>query len=365
MQGRRALKGEKTTKRFGAKRQDMKTLLIGGTGFIGQFTAEQLLQGGHSVTVFHRGKNQSPQGAEEILGDRQFLQDHQPEFRRQRFDVVVDFVLSSGRQALQLMDTFRGIAGRVVALSSMDVYRAMGVFYGFDTGAVQELPLTEDSDLRTSRNVYSAEALTKVRSVYDWVGDEYDKIPVEQAVLSDPRLYGTVLRLPMIYGPGDPLHRFHPVLKRIDDGRKQIIFADDVALWRTPRGYVEDVATAVALAVASPQATGRVYNVCEAGSFGELDWARKIAAAVGWTGDFVVLPHDRTPKHLHSPGNTAQHLVASSERIRQELGYRELLPREEAIQRTIAWERANPPLPLSQFDYVAEDAALAQFKATA
>ena len=163
----------------------------------------------------------------------------------------------------------------------------------------------------------------------------------------------------MIYGPGDPLHRFHPVLKRIDDGRKQIIFADDVALWRTPRGYVEDVAAAVALATTSPQTAARVYNVCEAESFGELDWARKIAAADRWTGEFVVLPHDRTPVHLLSPGNTAQHLVASSERIRQELGYRELLPREEAIRRTIAWERANPPAAsLAQFNYDAEDEAL-------
>lgn len=344
----------------------MKILLIGGTGFIGPSTVAALLQGGHHVTVFHRGKTSVPEGAEEILGDRQFLQDHQPEFRRQKFDVVVDFVLSSGRQAQQLMDTFRGIAGRVVALSSMDVYRAMGVFYGFEPGGLQELPLTEDSDLRTSRNVYSPEALKNVRAVYGWVDDEYDKIPVEQAVLSDPELPGAVLRLPMIYGPGDPLHRFHAMLKRMDDGRKQILFADDVARLRTPRGYVEDVGAAVALTATSPQAAGRIYNVCEAESFSELDWARKIAAATGWDGEFVVLPHDRTPKHLHWPGNTAQHMVASSERIRKELGYCELLPCEESIPRTIGWERANPPLqPLAQFDYPAEDEAISQFKATA
>src|SRR6476660_9433990 len=168
----------------------MKILLIGGSGFIGPSTATTLLHGGHHVTVFHRGKTSAPQGVEEILGDRQFLQDHQPEFRRQQFDVVVDFVLSSGRQAQQLMDTFRGLAGRVVALSSMDVYRAIGFSFGFETGGFQELPLTEDSDLRTSRNVYSPEALKNVRSVYGWVDDEYDKIPVEQAVLSDPKLPG-------------------------------------------------------------------------------------------------------------------------------------------------------------------------------
>jgi nucleoside-diphosphate-sugar epimerase len=214
--------------------------------------------------------------------------------------------------------------------------------------------------------VYSPEALKNVRSVYGWVDDEYDKIPVEQAVLSDPKLPGAVLRLPMIYGAGDPLHRFHAMLKRMDDGRQQILFADDVASLRTPRGYVEDVGAAVALAATSPQAAGKIYNVCEAESFGELDWARKIATATGWNGEFVVLPHDLTPKHLYWPGNTAQHLVASSDRIRKELGYSEVVPREEAIRRTIAWERANPPAqPHAQFDYAAEDVAIGQFKATA
>src|SRR5215472_1519918 len=233
----------------------MKVLLIGGSGFIGPFTATELLKNGHQVTVFHRGRTRAPEGAEQILGDRQFLQDHQPEFRRQKFDVVVDFVLSSARQAMQLMDTFRGIAGRVVALSSMDVYRAWGVFYGFDKGDLQELPVTEDSELRSSRNVYPPEALARMRElIYPWVDDEYDKIPVEKAALSDAKLPGTVLRLPMIYGPGDPIHRFHPVLKRIDDGRRQIIFADDDGAMRTPRGYVENVATAIALAATSPQA---------------------------------------------------------------------------------------------------------------
>jgi nucleoside-diphosphate-sugar epimerase len=344
----------------------MKILLIGGTGFIGPSTVKALQQAGHHVTVFHRGKTIAPAGAEEILGDRQSLQDHQPEFRQQKFDVVVDFVLSSGRQAQQLMDTFRSITGRVVALSSMDVYRAWGVFYNTEPGGLQELPLIEDSELRTSRNTYPPESLKRARSVYGWIDEEYDKVPVEQAVLSDSKLPGTILRLPMIYGPGDPAQRFHPILKRIDDGRKQIIFADDVAPLRTPRGYVEDVAAAVALATTLSQAAGRIYNVCEADSFGELDWARKISAATNWTGEFVVLPHDRTPKHLLSPGNTAQHVVASSQRIRKELGYRELLPREEAIRRTIEWERANPPAAqLAQFDYAAEDAALAQSKATA
>ena len=91
----------------------MKVLLIGGSGFIGPSTVKALQKDGHRVTVFHRGNTGAPEGVEEILGNRQFLQDHQPEFRHQKFDVVIDFVLSSGRQAIELMNTFRGIAGRL------------------------------------------------------------------------------------------------------------------------------------------------------------------------------------------------------------------------------------------------------------
>jgi nucleoside-diphosphate-sugar epimerase len=93
---------------------------------------------------------------------------------------------------------------------------------------------------------------------------------VEEAVMDDPAIPGTVLRLPMVYGPGDPLHRFFPLLKRFADGRSFILLADDLAAWRGPRGYVENVAHAIALAATSDQAAGRIYNVCEEPTLSEL-----------------------------------------------------------------------------------------------
>jgi nucleoside-diphosphate-sugar epimerase len=345
----------------------MKVLLIGGTGFMGPSTVSYLQKSGHSVTVFHRGNHPTPQGAQEMVGDHHRLPDYRTDFERGHFDVVIDFILSSGCQAKELTRTFRGITSRIVALSSMDVYRAMGIIHGTEPGPFQDLPLTEDSELRTQQNTYSPEAMKKVREIYPWADDQYDKIPVEQAVLEDCDLYGTVLRLPMVYGPGDPLHRFHAMLKRMDDGRKQIILSEDVAAFRSPRGFVDNVGAAIALAATSDKAAGRVYNICEAESFSELEWSKKIADAAGWHGQFVVLPRERTPKHLLYPGNAAQHLVASSERIRDELGFREPVSEAEAIRRTIEWERAHqPPAPhLMPFDYAAEDEALAQLKASA
>jgi nucleoside-diphosphate-sugar epimerase len=308
--------------------------------------------------VLHRGHAQPdlPGGVERIHGDRNRLPELRHKIAQFAPEVVVDVVLSSGRQARQLMDTMRGIAGRVVALSSIDVYRAFAIVNGNDKGPLQQVPLTEDSELR-SVAPYPPERLKMVQAVFSWVDEEYDKIPVERAVLAAPDLPGTVLRLPMVYGPGDPLHRFFSYLKRMDDGRRRIVFADDYAAWRTPRGCVDNVAAAIALAATSEGAAGRTYIVAEQPAFSELEWAKKIAEQAGWRGEFVVLRREQTPQHLQFPGNAEQHGDASSARIRQELGFRDPVPLEEAIRRTIAWERANPPAQVPDLHYDAEDAA--------
>jgi nucleoside-diphosphate-sugar epimerase len=336
----------------------MKILVIGGSGFIGPPLVRQLNSQGHQLTVLHRGhaRPDLPDGVQRIHGDRNRLPDLRDTIARLAPEVVVDLVLSSGGQARQLMDTLRGIAGRVVALSSIDVYRAFAIVNGIDTGPLQPVPLTEDSELRTVPP-YPPERTKMLRSVFSWVDEEYDKIPVEQAVMSLPDLPGTVLRLPMVYGPGDPLHRFFAYLKRMDDGRPRIVFSDDYAAWRTPRGYVENVAAAIALAVTAERAAGRTYIVAEQPAYSELEWAKKMAEQGGWRGEFVVLPRDQAPEHLRFPGNAAQHGDASSARIRQELGFRDPVPLEEAIRRTIAWERANPPAHIPDLHYEAEDAA--------
>jgi nucleoside-diphosphate-sugar epimerase len=316
----------------------------------------QLTAAGHEVAVFHRGNAKIELPAEPIIGDRRDL----PEIRL-RADVIVDLILSSGAQARALMGAFRGVARRVVAASSIDVYRACGVLHGSEEGPLEPVPLTEESALRTKLQTYPPEQIAMLQKVFGWLDDEYDKIPVEREILGDPELPGTVLRLPMIYGPGDHLRRFYPVLRRVDDGRRKILLEKGMAAWRSPRGYVENVAAALAVAATSDRAAGRVYNVAERPSFTELEWSRKIAAAAGWDGEFVVLPKERTPEHLIFPGNTAQHWEADSTRIREELRWRELVPAEEGIRRTVEWDRANPPAtPLPyRFDYEAEDAALA------
>ena len=340
----------------------MRILLIGGNGFIGSPLAHELLDSGHSVAIFHRTADPLIDSQiVRIQGDRNRLAEYREKIQRFSPDVIIDLILSSGEQAHQLMSTSRSLARRVVALSSMDVYRAWGVLQGSEPGPLQPIPLTEDSPVRTNRQLYSPETVKMMQSIFGWLDNGYDKVAVEEAILNSSDTAATVLRLPMVHGPGDPLRRLFPLLKRFSDGRSTVLIADDLAAWRAPRGYVENIAHAIALAAASEQAAGRVYNICDEPTVSELEWQTRIGRGAQWSGKFVVLPRERTPRHLLQPGNAAQHIVASSQRIRTELGYKEVVNIDEAIRRTMVWEKNNPPTTINpqQFDYDAEDAALA------
>src|SRR5262245_12539880 len=324
----------------------MRVLVLGGTGFIGRPITDRLVAAGAQVTVFHRAAARDielPSGVDVIHGDRNALEQSVEAFMRISPDVVVDTIAFTERQAEAVMQTFRGIAQRVVVLSSGDVYRANDIVFRRVEGHVEPTPLTEASPLRDRLFPYRGQ---HVPAAYGISFDDYDKILVERIVSGDSLLPATILRLPMVYGPGDAdgrKRRFMSYVKRMDDGRAAILLDRLTAQWRAPWGYVDDVAEAVRLCVENDRASARVYNVGESDRIDMSQWGRELTTVTSWTGQLVLVDEPCPPPSLPRALNLDQSLDMDASRIREELGYRETITRREALSRTVAWDRAHPP----------------------
>lgn len=306
--------------------------------------------------MFHRGETtNSDVPVHHIHGSIHELEQHAGEIAAFQPDVVIDFLLASGDQADRLVRCIQPIGSRLVAISSMDVYRACGVTHGTEDGDVDNTPLGEDAPLRQHLNLYGPEVLDAIRDRVPWMEDTYDKIPVERAILA---ARGVVIRLPLVYGPGDPNHRYWPTLKRMVDRRPFILLDDGRARWRTPRGYVDNVAHGIALTAMHPEASGP-YNLSDETTYSEMRWTEKLAVAAVWSGRLVIVPKERLPFRLQRALNFEQHWIPDTSRIRREIGYREKVETREGLRRMVAWEREHAPTDLDLAEeYALEDEAL-------
>lgn len=339
----------------------MRVLLLGGTRFLGPYVVRHLFEAGHAVGVFHRGQTHAnlPPSVVHILGDRKDLSSFAPEFKQFAPQVVIDLIAYTEQDARSAVKTFAGLAQRLVVLSSMDVYRAYDRFRRFDSSPPDPLPLKENAPLRQALCPYRSQAKSDDDLLY-----HYEKILVEQVALASPDLPATILRLPCVYGPVDYQHRTFEYLKRMDDRRPAILLSDARAAWRWTRGYVENVAAAIALVAADERASGRIYNVGEADAQSEADWVRCIGRAAGWSGQVVTVPEEQLPGHLRTSFDWSHDIVGETGKLRRELGYQEPVSPDEAMARTVAWERSHPPAKVDAnlFDYAAEDAILKELR---
>jgi nucleoside-diphosphate-sugar epimerase len=341
----------------------MKILVIGGTNFIGPPVIRYLTEMGHEVTIFHRGKTtaQLPAGVHEILGERKYLAQMKDQLQQLSPEVVLDMIAYTEHDVRALFEALQSIQARVVVVSSMDVYQAYSVFLGKESDVVP-VPLTEESPLRTSLYPFRDMPNRPLQAP-----DDYEKILVEKIVMSNPDLPGTIIRLPMVYGENDPLHRLFPYLQRIDNNRHAIVLPESVANWRGSYGYVENVAYAIALAVTNTRATNRIYHVANIEDKSEAQRITQVGEIAQWQGKVVTVPESQLPPEWKLPFNVKQDWLVDSTRIRTELGYKEIVPDSKALQRTIDWQRANLPQEPQQFaapyllDYATEDEILAKW----
>ncbi len=338
----------------------MKVLIIGGTGFMGTPLSTWALAQGHEVHVLHRGERVAalPEGVRGLQGERDDLPGLGDEIDRIGPDVVIDMIAMTEASTRPILEFFDGRTDRYVLASSCDVYKAYGVLVKKEEDGPVSVPVDEEAPLRTKLYPYAKE---------EEAGPEaYDKIPIERLVLGSSSLPGTIVRLPMVYGPDDRQHRFRDVVKRMSDARPFILLDEAYAGWRSTFGFVDNVAAAIGLAATSPNAAGEIYNVMDDTVLDMKGWTRTFGDAFPWSGEIVPLPSRQLPEHLASEFqiiDLAQDLLADASKIRQQLGYKDVVGLPDAVQRTIDYERQSlDEAEEKDFDYGAEDEVFQRFQ---
>ena len=199
---------------------------MGGTRFVGKPLVSRLLQQGHSLTLFTRGRQPVPEGVEAVNGDRGD-DEALDQLKGRGFDVIVD---SSGRT---LIDSQR-VVDRTGAPTHRFLYvSSAGVYAGSPSW-----PLDEESALDpASRHAGKAET--------------------EQWLMREGIAF-TSFRPTYIVGPGNynPVERWF--FDRIVNDRPVPLPGDGSTI--TQIGHVEDLAEAMARSLEVDASCNRIYN---------------------------------------------------------------------------------------------------------
>jgi len=227
----------------------------------------------------------------------------------------------------RIAEVARGRTGRFVSVGGVPAYRGWMNPYVYEPNGLP-VPVGEDAPL-----VERAEEDEK----------GYRIVRTEEAVF-ELHPSAAHFRYPYVYGPHQLVPREWSIVRRILDGRRAIVLADD-GLTLHHHGYTENLAHAVLLACDQPDAAaGLVFNAADEEVLSLRQVVELIAAELGADLEIVSLPYDLAEPAwplLAQPLPT--HRVLDLARLRQALGYRDLVPARQAIGRTARWLAENRP----------------------
>lgn len=317
----------------------MNTLILGGGGMIGGALARALAARDRTVICASR---QGPVGVRDgivhVRADRADPASAYAAIRAHRIDVLIDMVAFTAVETGRLLAAIDGAVAHYVLVSSLDVYRNYGLLHRTEKGRPDPSPLDERAPLRTRLYPYRADPPRAADDADAWL-DAYDKIPIEQAVRRIAHPW-TILRLPMVYGPGDRQRRFGWAIGPMLAGVEAIGLPPAWLGWTATYGYVENVAAAVAAATGRDEAFRRTFNVTDSDPVPHRVWLQRFARAAGWSGR--VEAHGDAP----FPGGAAfaaldfgVDLSVSGQALRDALGVTPPVALDDALTRTLADER--------------------------
>ncbi len=322
---------------------DQPVLVTGGSGFVGGHLAERLAAAGARVRAIVRRRGDHPglgapgavSNIEQMEGD--FVD---PETARRACRGIAVVIHAAASIAGDLVEARRvnvsgtaGLAaaarsegcGRFVHISTISVYdwvAARAALEAQGEGGVD----TEFDETTPQKEGERAYAYSPAGS--PWYG--LTKAEAERALEAEMALGlpATILRLGAVLGVHPTSSWAVGVPADVRAGRVRLV-ADGTGL--IPWTHVQNIGRVVDLAVASPAAAGRSYNVVDS----HVTFGRYVEDVRAWFPD--ALP---APREAAGPGATFA-ARCSNERLHRELGYTPIRSYEDAMAEAAAWWRAR------------------------
>ncbi|MBI4551357.1 MAG: NAD-dependent epimerase/dehydratase family protein [Candidatus Latescibacteria bacterium] len=245
----------------------MRICVVGGTGNISPSFVRLLVQQGHEVTCYNRGKSGPvPDGARVIHGDRSDREAFERTMQAEKFDAAIDMICFNKEEAVSSVRAFRG-TGHFVHCSTVCTY---GIKYDW-------FPTTEDHPLRP----ISSYGQNKV---------EADKVFME--VYYREGFPVTIIKPSTTYGP--KMGQVRQVawefgwIDRVRKGKPILVCGDGSAIHQLL--HVDDAALCFANVVGKTHCIGQTYNMVNRGFISWADYHRTAMTVLGREVELVGVP---------------------------------------------------------------------------
>ena len=249
----------------------MKVLVIGGTLFIGRQLVEELVKGGHEVSILHRRpKHEFGRKVENLMADRNDADSVRQALSTRRFEVVFDNVYDweRGTTAEQVEATVRAAGDRL----SRYIFLSSVAAYGDGLNHKESDPLASG---------YHADAYVR------------NKATTERLLFRMHSQHGlpvVTFRPPFVYGPNNPFYREQFFWDRMRAGRPVVIPGDGHRLMQFV--YVNDLVHAMVRSMEEPRAVGEAFNIGDPKPLTQVEVLERLAKAANCDPTVVRIPRD-------------------------------------------------------------------------
>lgn len=321
----------------------MKILVTGGAGYIGSVVSAELLGAGHQVVVYdnlsHGHRQAVPRGAEVLtgeMGDRQALE---RAFQQHRPEAVMHFAaLIEAGESMQAPERYfrNNTASTLTLLEAMLQHGTRRLVFSSTAalyGNPERTPIEEDAALRPT-NAYGESKLL-VERMLGWFHQ------IHGLRYASLRYFNTAGAAGELGEDHRPESHLIPLVLQVALGRRpgiSVYGADyDTPDGTCVRDYIHVADLAAAHLLALDALAGRQQLIYNLGNGRGFSVRQVVEVARQVTGHAI--PAKDAPRR---PGDPAV-LVASSEKIRRELGWQPRYPElEQIVASAWEWRRGHP-----------------------